>query len=181
MEIIYRPKRERLVYSIFIYCVFIGLGVLIFVKADYIATFQFSRIFGLFGTSPSFQIIGILSVLIFILMIIGTINIFIQNYILKINEKGFENNTNFTNVGLIEWEDVLEISLMEKQINGYILIHVKNKEIYFKRIKNPLIRWNAMTYSKYYKTSFLIETQHLSIFDFELFDILQKYKNTSKN
>ena len=175
MEIIYRPSKKKLLSSVAISSLFIVLGIFIILRSDIFAATHFANRLGIFGLPISIQIIGILGIVIMSLMLIGTINLFFQNYIIKINEKGLINNTNFTNVGLILWNDIQYLRLNKKKHNSTIYINVKNKKKYYDRIKNPIIKLNAYTYNKVYKTSFVIETANLTISEDELFEIFKKY------
>lgn len=175
MEIIYKPNKKSIFKSLAM-CIFFNIaGYIFIVKSDYFADTYFVKSFGIFGMPISIQIIGVLSIVFFSLFFIGTINLFFQNYIIKINEKGLINNTNFTNVGLILWNDIQDLRLNKKKHNSTIYINVKNKKKYYDRIKNPIIKLNAYTYNKVYKTSFVIETANLTISDDELFEILKKH------
>lgn len=175
MEIIYRPSKKRLLSSLAISSLLIVLGIFIILRSDIFAATHFAKRLGIFGLPISFQIIGILGVVILSLMLVGTINLFFQNSIIKINEKGLINNTNFTNVGLILWKDIVDIRINKKKHNSLIFINVKNTKKYYNRIKNPIIKLNFYTYNKVYKTSFVIETANLTIPDDELFEIFKKF------
>lgn len=177
MEIIYRPSKKKLLHNIFIYSILIACGLFILIKSDYIATTYYARSLGLFGAQTSLQILGILIITGHCFLIIGTINLFFQNYVLIINEEGFINNTNFTNAGLILWSDVIDIGINKKKYFSRISIYMnkKNKKKYYSKIKNPIIKLNVIIYNKVYGAPFYIETTHLSTSDDELFEILKKH------
>lgn len=176
MEIIYKPNKKKLLRNIFVYSLIIAFSLFIIIKSDFIATSNYARRLGIFGMQTSLQILGILFTTVHCFLIIGTINLFFHKYALIINEKGFVNNTNFTNVGLILWNDVINIRMDKKKYFSRISIYMnkKNKKKYYSRIKNPIIKLNVIIYNKVYGAPFCIETTLLSTSDDELFEILKK-------
>lgn len=175
METVYKPNKKNILITLVGLSVFIILAIFFMIKPDYFASSYFAKSLGILGKPISIQIIGVLTIIIMSLMIIGTINLFFQNYIIKINEKGLINNTNFTNVGLILWKDIVDIRINKKKHNSLIFINVQNTKKYYHRIKNPIIKLNVFTYNITYKASFIIETAHLTISENELFETLKKH------
>lgn len=171
MEIVYKPNKKKLLITLVGLSIFIILGIFFIIKPDYFASSYFAKSLGILGKPISIQIIGVFTIIFFVLYSIGVFNIFFSNYALLITEKGFINNTSLTNAGLILWKDIKHIKLNK----GLIYIYVKNEKNYFNRIKNPLIKLNALTYNKTYKVSFVIDTKRLTISEDELFEILKKY------
>lgn len=147
----------------------------IILNPEYFASTYFARRLGIFGKPISIQIIGILSVVAFGLMFIGTSKLFFDKYILLINEKGFINKTNFINFGLILWKDVVDIRMTKRKYNSIIYIYVRNKRNYYKRKKNPIDWLNIFAYDKVYGTAIVIETAHLTVSEDELFEIFEKH------
>lgn len=171
MKIIYKPNKINIFTTLVISILFIVAGFLLIIKSVYFADSSFSRSLGILGKPISIQIIGVFTVIFISLMTIGVLNIFFSNYALLITEKGFINNTSLTNAGLILWKDIKHVRLNK----GLIYIYVKNERNYFSRIKNPLIKLNALIYNKTYKVSFVIDPKRLTISEEELFEILKKY------
>lgn len=175
MEIIYKPGIKKLLTSLALYSLFIVLGLAFILNPEYFASSYFVKSFGVFGKPISIQIFGILSVVAFGLMFIGTTKLFFDKYILLINEKGFINKTNFINFGLILWKDVVDIKMTKRKGNSMIYIYLKNKNKYYKRNKNPIDRLNIFAYDKVYRTAIVIETAHLTVSEDELLETLKKY------
>jgi len=175
MEIICKPNKKKLIISIALYSLFIVLGFLLIFKSDIFAASYFAKSLGLLGKSITIQIIGFLSAIIMSLLFAGTVKLYFQNYALILNEKGFINNTNFTNVGLILWKDIVDLKINKRTHNSLIFIYVKNKNKYYNKVKNPIIKLNILTYNKAYKASFVLETANLIISEDELFEILKKH------
>lgn len=171
MEIVYKPNKKKLLITLVGLSIFIILGIFFIIKPDYFASSYFAKSLGILGKPMSIQIIGVFTIIFFVLYSIGVFNIFFSNYALLITEKGFINNTSLTNAGLILWKDIKYVKLNK----GLIYIYVKNEKNYFNRIKNPLIKLNALTYNKTYKVSFVIDTKRLTISEDELFETLKKY------
>lgn len=161
--------------SIVVISIFVLIGIAFILKSEMFSSTYFASRLGIFGKPISIQITGVLTVLTMSLFIIGTINLFLQNYVLIVSEKGFVNNTNFTNVGPISWDDVNEIRLTKKDSNSFLLVYVKDEKKYYDKIKNPIIKLNAIIYNKFYGSSFVVETSNLQISDDELLELFSAY------
>jgi len=161
--------------ALIIYNFFVVVGFFITLKPDTFASTYFAKRLGILGTSTSIQIIGVLTIVIMTLIFIGTINLFLKNRILIVNDEGVINYTNFTDVGLILWKDIKDVRINRKKHNSLILIIVKDEKKYFNKIRNPIIKFNAITYKKTYNTSFVVETAYLKISADELLEIFKKY------
>lgn len=175
MEIIYQLNKRKLSTTLIMSAVFILLGILFIIKPDNFASSFFARSIGPFGKPLTIQIIGIFTVLFFLLYSVGALNIFFSNYGLKITEDGFINNTSLTNAGLVLWEDIRDFKLDKGKLSTVLFIYVKDEKKYFKKIKNPLIRLNAFIYNKAYKISFVIDVDRLTISGDEIFEIFKKH------
>ena len=171
METVYKPNKKNILITLVGLSVFIILAIFFMIKPDYFASSYFAKSLGIFGQPISIQIIGFFKAMFFSLFSIGVINIFFCNYALLITEKGFINNTSLTNAGLIHWKDVKHVKLNK----GLIYIYVKNEKNYFSKIKNPLIKLNALIYNKTYKVSFVIDLKRLTVSEDELFEIFKKH------
>lgn len=181
MEIIYKPNKRKLSTTLIMSAVFILLGILLIVNPDNFASSFFARSIGPFGKPLTIQIVGMLTVLFFLLYSVGMLNIFFSNYGLKITEDGFINNTSLTNVGLILWSDIKDVRFKKKKHNSMIFINVEDDKKYFKRIKNPLIKLNVLTYKTTYNASFVVETANLTISGDELVEIFEKHVSKRKS
>lgn len=171
METVYKPNKKNILITLVGSSIFIILGIFFIIKPDYFASSYFSKSLGMLGKPISIQIFGFLGTMLFFLLSIGVLNIFFSNYALLITEKGFINNTSLTNAGLIHWKDVKHVKLNK----GLIYIYVKNEKNYFSKIKNPLIKLNALIYNKTYKVSFVIDLKRLTVSEDELFEIFKKH------
>src|SRR5690625_2758332 len=167
METVYKPNKRNILITLVGSSIFIILGIFFIIKPDYFASSYFSKSLGMLGKPISIQIFGFLGTMLFFLLSIGVINIFFSNYALLITEKGFINNTSLTNAGLIHCKHV-------KLNKGLIYIYVKNEKNYFSKIKNPLIKLNALIYNKTYKVSFVIDPKRLTVSENELLEIFKK-------
>jgi len=175
MEIIYKPNKKKLVITFVTLSVFIILEFFIIINSDIIANYHFARSLGILGKPITIQIIGIFGVIFLLLYSIGILNIFFSKYGLVVTEKGFINNTSITNPGLILWDDIIGIKSDIGKYGAIVFVYLKNEKKYLNRIKNPIVKLNALIYNKTYKTSFVIDKSRLTITEGELLEIFKKY------
>ncbi|UAM97809.1 hypothetical protein K8354_16200 [Polaribacter litorisediminis] len=89
--------------------------------------------------SESNQILGILAIIFFgFTLIIGIKKLFEKNSGLIIDSKGITDYTNSNSIGLIEWEDIIDIRIIEIMSIKFILVDLENSEKYIKKAKNSL-------------------------------------------
>jgi hypothetical protein len=80
---------------------------------------------------------------------------------LIISERGIEDNSNATSVGLIEWGDIEGIESMEVKNSRFLLIHTKDPQKYIGRIKGALAKKSAQLSMKLYGTPISLTSQTL--------------------
>jgi hypothetical protein len=89
--------------------------------------------------SESIQILSIICVIFFgITFITGIKKLFEKNSGIIIDSKGITDNTNSNSVGLIDWEDIIDIRIIEIMSIKFILVDLENSEKYIKKAKNSL-------------------------------------------
>lgn len=104
---------------------FVALWVFIFVEIE---PFFFIDIIGYFG------------VLFFgFIFIVLMRKIFDRRPGLIIDQNGITDNTNYTSVGLIEWDDILGIDTYQVHSTKMIVIQIDEPEKYIRRAKNSLV------------------------------------------
>lgn len=112
------------------------------------------------------QIVGIVSILFFGLALFFTIpKYFDKNPSFIVTNKGIVDNTNGTSVGLIEWDDIIEIKVIEIWKTKAILLETNQSEKYIAKA-NPSQAKIMRANLKMYGTPLSISPQTLKI-DFE--------------
>lgn len=96
------------------------------------------------------------------LIMLGYIRLLFEDFGFKITKNGFINKSNLTNMGIVEWKDIISIETKEKKQNKFLLVTVKDKAKYLDRVKNPLIKLNTLQYNGFYDTPIVIEPKNLS-------------------
>jgi len=96
------------------------------------------------------RIIGIISWMFFgIVTVFGISKLFDKSAGLTIDDSGIIDNTNFTSVGFIKWEDIKKIKSGKSASTDFILIYVKNPKTYLEKttiIKRKLMQGNKKRY-----------------------------------
>lgn len=119
------------------------------------------------------------------LLLFGTVTILMLKRLfsnkqgVQIFEKGFIDNSNVFNIGIISWNDVTKITTQEVMSNKFVLVHVKNPEYYMNKvsgIKKNLLKGNFKTYG----TPISVVHTSLKVSHKELYELLytnwEKYK-----
>lgn len=172
---IYKLNKKNLTIVLFCVIIMVIAGTLF---ALYPTSFSES---GLVRNPTIVRVIGIALVSIMMFFSIGLFIQLLDKYGLKITEKGFVNNTNLMNVGIIHWNDIEDIQIKKLKKNEMVLIQIRNEKKYYDRIKNPLKKINVLTYKKTYGASFVIEPKNIGCTAEELVVVLNKYKNQFLN
>ena len=96
------------------------------------------------------RIVGIISWSFFgIGTIFGISKLLDKSAGLTINDNGITDNTNFTSVGLMKWEDIKKIKSDKSASIDFMFIYVKNPKTYIERttfIKRKLMQGNMKRY-----------------------------------
>lgn len=96
------------------------------------------------------RISGIISVLFFgVAGIYGLRKLFDKTAGLTIDENGIIDNTNASSVGLIDWNDIVEIKTEQVMSTRFLLIFINNPDKYLKRVnlfKQKLMMGNMKIY-----------------------------------
>jgi hypothetical protein len=106
----------------------------------------------LYGSKYIIFVIGVLGALssgLFLCLL--AFKLFSNKIGLLIDNKGIVNNTDYVNIGLIEWEDILELKIKEFGKGKYLLLNLKNEKIYLNNTKNYffklLLYYNRLQYN----------------------------------
>ena len=119
--------------------------------------------------------VGIMGILFFgATGIYGIRKLFDNKAGLIINENGITDNSNASSIGLIEWNDILEIKTKQVMSTKFLLIVVENPEKYIEKAKSGMKARLMKTNMKMYGTPLSITSNTLN-YDFER---LEKLINT---
>ena len=152
-----------------------GFGILLFIMPSFFIS-SFIR------SENLIFYIGAGLVIMCAFLLIGYLNIYIKGYGLVLSNNGIENNSNLTNVGIINWEDITKIRTKDLNKNKLILLFVKNDKKYYKTVKNPIIKLNLLAYRQFYGTSFVIEPKNIDCtFKTLKQSILESYKQSKQH
>ena len=100
---------------------------------------------------------------------------------LIINENGITDNSNASSIGLIEWNDILEIKTEQVMSTKFLLIEVRNPEKYIEKAKSGMKARLMKTNMKMYGTPLSITSNTLK-YDFnELEKLIQIEFEKNKN
>jgi hypothetical protein len=161
-------SKKRILLALFGALVFVVIGILFITIPD---TF----ISPIFSTPQIIRIAGIPAVLFF-----GAVGIYIVKKLfdkrvgLTIDEKGILDNTNASSVGLIGWNDIVEIKTKQVMTTKFLLIFTKSPDEYIMRFngfKRKLLQRNM----KVYGTPLSITSSTLS---YRFDDLERVIKNT---
>jgi hypothetical protein len=159
--------------------IFAILASVLFIALGFWLVFSFATMQTRF--SPlMIQILGIASILFFGLALFFTIpKYFDKSPGLIFTNKGIVDNTNGTSVGLIEWDDIVEITAIEIWKTKAILLLTDKPEKYIEKAnssQDKIMRANL----KMYGTPLCITPQTLKI-DFEdLYDLILEELSSNK-
>ena len=158
--------------------VFVIAGIWLFINAN---DFQNHPL--IFFRNPIVvKIMGIAGTLFFTATgIFGIKKLFDKKPGLIIDQNGITNNSNTTGIGLIKWQDILEIKTSQVMTTKFLLIKVKNPEKYIAKVKSGL-KAKLMKYNlKYSGTPLSISSNTLK-YDFKkLQDLIQTEFDKHKN
>jgi hypothetical protein len=122
---------------------FVILGTLFLITPD---TF----ISPIFRNPQAIRIAGIVAVLFFgAVGLYGFRKLFDKTIGLTIDENGITDNTNATSVGLIDWNDIVEIRTKQVMSTKFLMIFTKNPDKYIERVngfKRKLMQGNMKMY-----------------------------------
>ena len=155
-------KKSKLIFGTFtsLILTFLHLTIFIFsIKNINQTNFDIINIISLFGTLT----FGILAY-------IGLKRYFSSKYCLLINERGIVENYSINNIGLIKWNDIIEISAKEIELPNMkttklIIIKTNNWEKYTER-GNRIMKFIMKLNLKKYGTPFIINVTNLD-YDFD--------------
>jgi len=101
--------------------------------------------------SDSFvKFVGILSIAFCSLTLIASLfKIFDSKKGLIISDKGIFENSSFVGLGLIEWEDILEIEIKKVKDQRFFMIYLKNNDKYIERRKGFKKKVASINYRMY--------------------------------
>ena len=160
------PLNKMKIFLLFLGSIFmIGSGIVLFLNPE------------TNNLIPSY-IISLISVLCIIFFGIGLIYALVKLFDpqpgLVINEKGIHDNSSFIAAGLIEWNDIDDISFLDFGFQKIITVKVKDPAKFIDRatgLKRRLIDINSRNYGSPVQLSTVI----LKIDDSSLFELIQRY------
>jgi hypothetical protein len=163
--------KTKIIFAILASVMFIALGFWFVISFATMQT-RFSPLL--------IQILGIASIVFFGLVLFYTIpKYFDKSPGLIFTNKGIVDNTNGTSVGLIEWDDIVEITAIEIWKTKAILLLTDKPEKYIEKAnssQDKIMRANL----KMYGTPLCITPQTLKI-DFEdLYDLILEELSSNK-
>lgn len=82
---------------------------------------------------------------------------------LIIDQNGITNNTNATNLGLIEWEDITGIETKQVMLTKFLIIHINKPEKYISRTKSVIAKQAMRVNYKTYGSPISITSNSLKI------------------
>lgn len=146
---------------------FVLIGLFAVIKPEKLISFLFRstdiiRIIGVFGIC----FFGITLILIFIKLLDNKPGLIINQY-------GITDNTNSTNFGLIEWNDIVSIEKKQVMSTKFLLLHTNNPEKYIIRVNNFILKRTVKMNFKTYGTPISIASNSLKI-NFEELECLLK-------
>jgi len=165
-EIIYELNKKSIVNLILLFTAFGILGLLFLIYTPFFVS-------SLIRNETLIKFVGVIAIVSSIFFLIGYVKALFYNYGLKISEKGIINNTNLTNIGVIYWEDIISVRVMELRKIPFVLVFLKDDDKYLEKI-SFLKRLNILGFKKTYGTSIVIETKNINCSAEDLKIILQK-------
>lgn len=113
------------------------------------------------------ELIRIVSVISILFFGMGTIfiarKLFDNSPGLTIDQNGITNNTNATNLGLIEWGDITGIGTIQLKSTKFLILYVKKPEKYIDRTKNVIMKQAMIANNKIYGSPITITANSLRI------------------
>ncbi|MCU0351698.1 MAG: hypothetical protein MUF43_12870 [Flavobacterium sp.] len=124
-------------------------------------------------------ILGIILALIYLFPLF--LKLFKNKAGLIVSEYGIINNTEYLNLGLIKWSDIVSVKTKTYGKGKYLLLELVNKEEYLKKVNN----WVFKFYAKFNKIQYgtIVHITHSTIdCSFEDLErlILKSYNKTNK-
>lgn len=155
--------KEKITYKLNKLNLLINIGIILLLGVFGVLFFLFPSVLvsTIFRNESLIRFIGGGIGIMSLFLLVGYINLFNKNYGLILSQDGIYNNSNLTNVGIINWREISKIKVKEFKKNKLILIFVKNNKTYYKKMKNPIVRINLWAYNQFYETSFVIEPKNI--------------------
>ncbi|WP_378106641.1 STM3941 family protein [Chryseobacterium sp. sg2396] len=123
--------------------IFIILGLFLVINPDYFIS-------NIFRNSIVISITGYISIIFFSICLILIIKVLVSKRIsLVVDEKGIIDNSSYTSVGMISWNDITSIHSISISSNKFLIINVKNPHKYINNqndIKRRLLEGTFKTY-----------------------------------
>lgn len=168
-DIIIALSKKWLVIYLCSSFIFVVIGFLLLINpSDFISPIS--------KNIPVIEIIGCLGIIIFgfasVLLLKKLID---KKSGLILSEQGIYDNASSSGVGLIEWEDIESIVVIDKESERGIVIKVTDHEKYIARIKNKLVKINMRASIKWYESPIIITAANLEIDDDELQKLITQY------
>ena len=99
---------------------------------------------------------------------------------LIIGRDGIYDNSSAVTAGLIKWEDLQDIGVLEIQKQKLIMLYVQNPQEYIKSQKNAIKRKIMQINHKTYSTPISISTNGLQCKFDELYELLKQYLDLAR-
>lgn len=138
-----KSSKTKFLLIITVAVIFIILGLFLVVNPNYFIS-------DIFRNSTVISITGFISIIFFSMCLILIIKVFVTKKIsLIVNEKGIIDNSSYTSVGMIFWNDITSIHSIDIASNKFLIINVKNPNKYINNqtgIKRRLLEKTFKTY-----------------------------------
>lgn len=164
-------SKNKLFLGIGLSILFVVLGAFLFTHAS-----DFNNTSSLLKSPLVVKSIGLLSISFFgAICIYGIRKLFNNEFGLIINKNGIIDNSNASSIGLIEWNDILDIHKKQILSSSFLLVKVKNPEKYIAKAKNKIHARLIKSNMKMYGTPISITPNTLKIDFNKLENLLTNY------
>ena len=168
-EVIIPVSRTRITLMLLGSLIFVSMGLWFMISPPELQN-------PIFGNKSALFILGLLAVLFFgISAILLIIKLFEQKPGLVIGREGILDNSSSVAAGLIKWEDLMDIGVIEVQKQKLLMLYVQNPHEYIKRQKSAIKRKIMQINYKSYSTPISISTNGLGCKFDELHDLVKQY------
>lgn len=136
--------KKKTIINLFGALLFVVLGLAFIIAPQ--KFFDFSLIVRIFAF-----IVGLISIIFFgFILIVGLQNLFENKSGLTINEDGVIDDFSGYSIGLISWNDILEIKTIKVSSQKFLILIVKNPQDYINKQTNKIKRkFLEINYKKY--------------------------------
>ncbi len=174
-------SKQKITFLIIASLAFVIAGILFVYQPGRFVS-EYTIRYRMFNNPEMIRIIGIIAILFFgAAGIYGIKKLFDKKVGLVIDENGITDNSNASSIGLIEWNDILEIKTEQVMSTKFLLIEVENPEKYIGKAKSGMKARLMKANMKMYGTPLSITSNTLK-YDFnELEKLIQNKFENNRN